>query len=102
MDEDVKYYGVFDASGKAQAFFASDVFPPNETARNVKIPPEAVEITKEQWQTLLEYQGTARYVDGEITYIDSPPPPPPEMSPIAALSKRLDEAMDEIAKLKRK
>jgi hypothetical protein len=100
--DDVKYYGVFDSEGRAQAFYASDVFPPNGETRNAKIPVEAVEISKEQWQILYEDQATARYVNGAVSYIQPPPPPPPQKSPIEVLSEKLDHALAEIEKLKRK
>lgn len=100
MTDETKYYGVFDSDGRAQAFYTSDIFPPEAETRNAKIPSGAVEISHEQWQILYEDQASARYVGGEVTHIALPPPSPPPESPIVTLSKRLDDAMAEIAKLK--
>jgi hypothetical protein len=99
--EDTKYYGVFDDTGKAQAFYTSDIFPPEAEARNAKIPNGAVEISREQWQILYEDQATARYVDGAITHIVLPTYEKPR-SPVELLSEKLDHALAEIEKLKRK
>jgi hypothetical protein len=52
-----KHYAVFDENGKPTVFFADDV--------NDDIPQVAVEITEEQWQTLLS-RGDATWQDGEV------------------------------------
>lgn len=44
---------------------------------NTLIPPDAIEITDEQWQELLTYQGRRRWIDGQIVEHAPPPPPPP-------------------------
>ena len=76
MAEGTKFYGVFDAEGRATAFYNTDIFPPQaDGSRNDKIPAAAVEITEEQWRTLVSDQ-TTRFVDGEIVHIDVPTPMP--------------------------
>lgn len=71
------FYGVFNAEGSATAYYNSDIFPPQSNGdRNEKIPPEAVEITEEQWLTLVQDQPMARYLDGEISYVELPSLPP--------------------------
>lgn len=50
----IKYYGVFDAeTGSPTAFYNDDIYP-----EGVGIPVEAVEITKEQWLSLINSSGT--------------------------------------------
>lgn len=72
--EPTKFYGVFDADGRATAYYNSDIFPPQPNGdRNAKIPAAAVEITQEQWQTLVN-NPQARFVDGEVV---NPTPPTP-------------------------
>jgi hypothetical protein len=66
------YYGVFDAEGAPQAFYASDIYPLDA------IPAEAVEISYGDWQALLNGQPRARYRDGAVVMID--PPEPREMA----------------------
>lgn len=49
----IKYYGVFDAeTGSPTAFYNDDIYP-----EGVGIPLEAVEITKEQWLSLINSSG---------------------------------------------
>ena len=70
-----KYYGAFDAEGRATAFYNSDIFPPQPNGdRNAGIPAEAIEITEEQWRELVN-NPRARFIDGELVY--APPPPVP-------------------------
>jgi hypothetical protein len=70
------HYAVFDAAGKAQAFYNSAVYPPQEDgSRNEMIPVDAVEITAQQF-TILSTDPTARYVDGDIVHLLPPAPMP--------------------------
>lgn len=74
---DTKFYGVFDAEGRATAFYNTDIYPPQKNGdRNAAIPAAAVEITEEQWQTLINNPQTARYVDGDVVLIVLPAPMP--------------------------
>jgi len=76
MAADIKFYGVFDADGRATAYFNSDIYPPQENGdRNAKIPAAAVEITEAQWLTLVN-NPQARFVDGEVVNIVPPVPMP--------------------------
>jgi hypothetical protein len=77
MAADIKFYGVFDADGRATAYYNSDVYPPQENGdRNAAIPAAAIEITEEQWQELLA-NPSARYEvgSGEVVSSSSAPMP---------------------------
>lgn len=82
---DKKYYGVFDAQGAPQAFYADDIYPPQEDGtRNAAIPASAVEISESNWRALFGNPETARYIDGKVVYVEPPPSPepvPPEPTP---------------------
>lgn len=81
MAAHTKFYGLFDAEGRATAYYNSDIYPPQENGeRNAAIPAEVVEITQAQWQELIS-NPLARYVDNAIIYVEPPPLPPPEPNP---------------------
>lgn len=54
----MRYYGKFNLEGFAEAFFVSDI--------NEEIPNDAVELTKEQYNTLVENQHEKAFVDGGV------------------------------------
>lgn len=66
----MQYFGTFDADGYPTGFYPSDIWPTP--------PDDAVEITKLQWQRLL--QGDAIFVDGKVQ--DAPPKPLEEVASV--------------------
>jgi hypothetical protein len=90
-----KIYGRFDAAGKSTGFWTSDIYPPQEDGtRNATIPADAVEITFEVWDTLLDNPLTARYVNGQITLVEAPPIPPETPNPAMVEAQRANERLD--------
>ena len=62
-------FALFDDAGFPIAFFTPEI--------NVgAIPPDAVEITEEQWREFLENPGFRKWVDGEIVVAEPSPRPP--------------------------
>jgi hypothetical protein len=77
MSVQKKIYGVFDAAGVPQGYYADDIYLPKpDGSRNEAIPAAAVEITEADWNTLLAHNPFARYADGTVTILPTPPPPP--------------------------
>jgi hypothetical protein len=75
-DAPKKYYGTFDATGRATGFWVDDIFPPQENGdRNAKIPAAAVELTEQQWLMLVN-NPNARFIDGEVVTTVPPVPMP--------------------------
>ncbi len=64
----MKIFAVFDEDGFPQGFYPEDVFGPLEIdgGRNPSMPPEAIEISEEQWIELAANQGARRFVDGDV------------------------------------
>lgn len=60
---------VFDADGFPTAFYDVAVHG------DENIPPEAVEITNNQWRNFIEHQGRRRWVDGAVVAYEPLPPP---------------------------
>jgi hypothetical protein len=90
-----RYYGVFDATGKAQGFFNDDIYPAQaDGTRNPAIPAAAVEISEADWKLLLADQVTARYVNGAVTHVAPPPPPPPPENPTLVEAQRANARLD--------
>lgn len=52
-------YAIFNSQGFPQAFYCLSVHGDN-------IPDEAIKITSQQWQELINHQGEKAYIDGEI------------------------------------
>jgi hypothetical protein len=65
-------YGVFE-DGFPKGFYSDELHGDN-------IPPEAIEITDEQWFELINNQGMRRFIDGQVVEYTAPvepvPPPP--------------------------
>lgn len=95
-----KFYGLFDAEGKSQAFYADDIYPPDEDgSRHAAIPTDAVELTEAEWQELVEDQAHTRYVKSAVTRIELPPPPP---QPLSKTELLLQDAMARIEALEKR
>lgn len=66
---EAKFYCLFTAEGAVRGFWTTDIYPPAmDGSINPAIPPEAIEITRAQWDELIKFQATARFVNGEVTY----------------------------------
>ncbi|MCL7998008.1 hypothetical protein M8994_07110 [Brucella sp. 21LCYQ03] len=52
-------FAVFDAQGYSEGFYTPDI-------HGGSIPKNAVQITEQQWQELLQYSNTRKWVDGKI------------------------------------
>ena len=63
-------FATIDAGGRATAFY--------DTSINGEIPDDAIEISYDQWRSLLENQDTARLDrnTGAVVYVEAPPVPP--------------------------
>ncbi len=66
-------YGRFKEDGSINGFYDDKI--------NFVIPEDAVVITEEQWQELLNNQDTRRFINGEVVEYTPPPPPPPVIEP---------------------
>lgn len=79
-------HAIFDENGFPQGFYSEDIHGDN-------IPPEAIEITDEQWEEFLGHQGRRKW-DGSKVIEYTPPAPTPEetraaMPPLTARQLRL-------------
>lgn len=59
-------HAVLDAEGTPLAFYDSAI-------HGAGIPPEAVEISDDQWQELLDHPGRRRLLNGEVVLHEPPP-----------------------------
>jgi hypothetical protein len=71
IDPEIKYYGTFTYEGRPIGFYNNSVHTPE------KIPLEAVQISKSQWQDMLENQGLRKMVNGELIALPERTPPTP-------------------------
>lgn len=55
--EMARHFAIFDENGRPTVFYADDI--------NDDIPDDVIEVTEEQWQTLLS-NGNAYWQDGEV------------------------------------
>lgn len=77
-------YAVFDHQGLPTAFYAvGDVWPIE------KVPPEAFEITEDQWQEFIDNPGRRRWADGEVAPYEPPPVEPPFPSVVSASQAKI-------------
>jgi hypothetical protein len=98
-EEPTRYFGVFNAEGRATAFYNTEIYEPEGEARNSKIPAEAIEITYDQWRELLSNPLQARYVDGEVIMIDPPPMPKQQPSLLDEIKQMLAGMNERLKKL---
>src|SRR5262245_32304826 len=98
----INYYGIFDAQGVPQGFWASDIWPPQSNGDlNAAIPVGAMEITYDQWQQLLNNQPFSRFIDGAVVILDPPPPPPQPPNPLDEIMATLTSLSERISKLEK-
>jgi len=69
METEIRYFAKFDADGYPLGFFPSDIWP--------KPPVGTIEISKDEWQAMIDAPGTLGMKDGELVEL---PPRPIEMT----------------------
>lgn len=80
---DIIVRATFNENGFPTGFYPSDVWPEG-------YPANAVEITLDQWQEFLNFQGARKFVDGQIVEYSPPPPVPTLADYTTAITGMLD------------
>lgn len=86
-------YMVTNGDGTPSAFYADDVHGPRlidgEPNPDTLVPPEAVEISDDVWQTFLNNQGCSRWADDAVEMFEPDPPTPPAVALCQVAGARL-------------
>ena len=108
----MKRYAVFDSDGLPRGFYSEDVHgarllpvyaeadeQPGEAQvvgwkpnPDCKVPPEAIEITTDQWNEFLDNQGARRWENGQVVEYVPPASPIVTVLPAVTLWERLTDA----------
>ena len=78
----------FNEDGFPTGFYSSDIWPEG-------YPDGTVEITVEQWNECLEFQGRRRLVNGQLVEYNPPPPVPTLVDYTATITRMLDAKAQE-------
>lgn len=78
----MKIWTTFDGDGRRITSYPEDVYRPSAPdgngeggARHPAVPGDAVQLTPEQWQDLVDHPDQRRWNGAEIVHFDQPPPP---------------------------